>query len=115
MLVHTSYSRQANWKGDCDVIIHPERTSESCWESEQMYCCRVGWTADYHFGPSASERQKVGRVRDVLAEIQDFLHERSGQHLILGGDFSANFYGLTDVHHVGESTPMPRTLTDTER
>ena len=50
-----------------------ERTSESCWGSEQMYCCRVGWTADYHFGPSASQRQKVGRVRDGTCGNSGFL------------------------------------------
>ena len=29
-----------------------------------MDCNRPGGTVGYHFGPSASERQKVGRIRD---------------------------------------------------
>ena len=41
-----------------------ERTSESCCGSEQMDCSRAGWTVDCHFGPSASQRQTVGRCRD---------------------------------------------------
>ena len=91
-----------------------ERTSESGWESEQTDCRRVLWTVDYHFGPSASQRQKVGRVRDgPWRKSGIFVHERSGRHLILGGDFNASFHGLTDFHHAGESTPRPRTLTDT--
>ena len=28
-----------------------------------------------------------------------------GRHLILGGDFNASFYGLTDLHHVEGSIP----------
>ena len=56
----------------------------------------------------------LGEFETVLAETQDFIHERSGQHLILGGDFNASFYRLTDFHHVGESIPRPRTLTDTK-
>ena len=91
-----------------------ERTSESCWGSEQTDCRRAGWTVDYHFGPSTSQRQKVGRVRDGPGGNPGFfVHERSGQHLILGGDFNASFHGLTDFHHAGESIPRPRTLTDT--
>ena len=57
--------------------------------------------------------RKLGEFETVLAEIQDFMHDRSGQHLILGGDFNASFCGLTDSHHVGKSRPRPRTLTDT--
>ena len=87
-----------------------ERTSESCWGSEQMDCSRAGWTDDYHFGPSAG---KLGEFETVLAEIQDFKQGRVGQHLILGGDFNACFHGLTDFHHVRESIPRSRTLTDT--
>ena len=42
------------------------------------------------------------------------MHDRSGQHLILGGDFSASLHGLTDFHHVEESIPRPTTVTDTK-
>ena len=45
--------------------------------------------------------------------ITSIMHERAGQHLILGGDFNASFYGLTDFHHVRESIPRPKTLTGT--
>ena len=41
------------------------------------------------------------------------MHGRSGQHLISVGDFNVSFPGLTDFHHVGESIPRSRTLTDT--
>ena len=41
--------------------------------------------------------RKLGEFMTVLAEIQDFMHERSGQRLVLGGDFNASFCGLT-VH-----------------
>ena len=33
--------------------------------------------------------------------------------MILGGDFNASLYGMTDYFHVGESTPRPRTLVYT--
>ena len=57
--------------------------------------------------------KKLGDFETVLTEIQDFMRGRHGQHLILGGDFNPSLYGLTDCHHVGESTPRPRTPTDT--
>ena len=72
----------------------------------------VGWTVDYHLGPSHRGR-KLRDFETVLAEIPDFIRGRLGHHLILGGDFIASFYGLTDFHDVGESIPSPRTLTDT--
>ena len=46
-------------------------------------------------------------------EIQEFVNGRPQQHVILGGDFNASLYGMTDVFHVGESIPRPRTLVDT--
>ena len=89
-----------------------ERTSESCWESEQTDS-RAGWTVDHHFGPSASQREKVGEGFQKSFDRNSGFHERLGQHLILCGDFNESFYGLTDCHHVGESIPRPRTLTAT--
>ena len=50
-----------------------ERTSESCWESEQTDCSRAGWRVDYHFGPSALQRPKVGRIRDAPGGNAGFL------------------------------------------
>ena len=46
-------------------------------------------------------------------EIQEFVSGRPKQHVILGGDFNASLYGMTDFFHVGESIPRPRTLVDT--
>ena len=46
-------------------------------------------------------------------EIQDFESWRPKQHVILGGDFNAGLYGMTDFFHVGDSIPRPRTLVDT--
>ena len=73
-----------------------ERTSDSRWESEQMDCSRAGLTVDCHFGTFASQRQNVGRCRDCSGENPGFHEREIGQHLILGGDFNASFYGLTD-------------------
>ena len=72
-----------------------ERTSESCWQSEQMDCSRAGWTVDCHYGPSASQRQEVGRIRDGPGGNPGF-HETEIM-LILGGDFNASFYGQTFI------------------
>ena len=58
--------------------------------------------------------RQLGELGTLLAQIQTFVHERARQHWILGGAFNATF-GLTDFHHVGESTPRPDTLTDTKR
>ena len=52
-------------------------------------------------------------LETVSTEVQDFMRGWLGQHLILGGDFHVSFNLLTDYHHVGESIPRPRTLTDT--
>ena len=46
-------------------------------------------------------------------EIQEFLNGRPKQHVILGGDFNVNLFGMTDYFRVGESIPRPRTLIDT--
>ena len=46
-----------------------------------------------------------GHLQTVLA----LRHERAGQHLIVGGDFNASFFGLTDFHNVAESIPTPNT------
>ena len=57
--------------------------------------------------------KKLGEFDAVLMEIQEFVSGRPKQHLILGGVFNANLYGMTDFFHVGESIPRPRTLVDT--
>ena len=46
-------------------------------------------------------------------EIQEFVSGRPEQQVILGGDFNASLYGMTDYFHVEESNPRPRTLVDT--
>ena len=56
---------------------------------------------------------KLGEFEATLTEIQEFLNERPKQHVILGGDFNVNLFGMTDYLHVGESIPRPRTLLDT--
>ena len=38
-----------------------------------------------------SKARKLGDFETVLAEIQDFMHERSGLRLILDGDFNRSF------------------------
>ena len=78
-----------------------------------MDCSRTGWTVDYLPAHLPPKGRKLGDFETVLAEMQAFMRGRLGQHLILGGDFNASFYGLTDFHLVGESIPRPRTLTDT--
>ena len=92
-----------------------ERTSESCWGSERMDCMQSSWVdrVEYYSGPAAPQRQKVGRVRDGLGGNLGFVLRRLGQPLILGGDFNARFYGLTDFRHAKNSIPRPRTLTGT--
>ena len=57
--------------------------------------------------------KKLGEIEAVLMEIQEFVSGRPKQHVILGGDFNANLFGMTDYFHVGESIPRPRTLIDT--
>ena len=57
--------------------------------------------------------KKLGEFEAVLMEIQEFVSGRRKQHVILGGDFNAILYGMTDFFHVGESIPRPRTLVDT--
>ena len=57
--------------------------------------------------------KKLGEFEAVLMEIQEFVSERPKQHVILGGDFNASLFGMTDYFHVGESIPRPRTMIDT--
>ena len=57
--------------------------------------------------------RKLGEFEAALTEIQEFLNGRPKQHVILGGDFNVNLFGMTDYLHVGESIPRPRTLIDT--
>ena len=46
-------------------------------------------------------------------DIQEFVSGRPKQREILGGDFNASMYGMTDYFHVEVSIPRPRTLVDT--
>ena len=57
--------------------------------------------------------KKLGEFEAVLMEIQEFVSGRPKQHVILGGDFNSNLFGMTDYFHVGESIPRPRTMIDT--
>ena len=57
--------------------------------------------------------RKLGEFEAALTEIREFLNGRPKQHVILGGDFNVNLFGMTDYLHVGESIPRPRTLIDT--
>ena len=57
--------------------------------------------------------KKLGEFEALLMDIQEFVSGRPKQHVILGGDFNASLYGMTDFFHVGESIPRPRTLVDT--
>ena len=57
--------------------------------------------------------KKLGELEAVLMDIQEFVSGRPKQHVILGGDFNASLYGMTDFFHVRESIPRPRTLVDT--
>ena len=57
--------------------------------------------------------RKLGEFEATLTELQEFLNGRPKQHVILGGDFNVNLFGMTDYLHVGESIPRPRTLIDT--
>ena len=57
--------------------------------------------------------RKLEEFEVALREIQEFLNGRPKQHVILGGDFNVNLFGMTDYLHVGESIPRPRTLVDT--
>ena len=49
--------------------------------------------------------KKLGEFEAALMEIQEFVSGRPRQHVILGGDFNANLFGMTDSFHVGESIP----------
>ena len=77
--MHTTGSRRANWRRDCDAqrppYISGGTDKHSCGRSEQMDCSRAGWTVDCHFGPSSSRRQKVARFETVLGE-KTRIHER---------------------------------------
>ena len=90
-----------------------ERTIEDCRGCGKMDCGRAGWTADPHFSSLASQRRKLAEFEATLTELQEFLNGRPKQHVILGGDFNVNLFGMTDYLHVGESIPRPRTLIDT--
>ena len=57
--------------------------------------------------------RKLGEFEATLTELQEFLNGSPKQHVILGGDFNVNLFGMTDYLHVGESIPRPRTLIDT--
>ena len=57
--------------------------------------------------------KKLGKFEAALMEIQEFVNGRPKQHVILGGDFNASLYGMTDFFHVGESNPRPRKSVDT--
>ena len=59
------------------------------------------------------KESKLGEFEATLTELQEFLNGRPKQHVILGGDFNVNLFGMTDYLHVGESIPRPRTLIDT--
>ena len=56
--------------------------------------------------------KKFGEFEAVLVDIQEFVSGRPKQHVILGGDFNASLYSMTDFLHVRESIPRPRTLVD---
>ena len=45
--------------------------------------------------------KKLGKFEAALMEIQEFVNVRPKQHVILGGDFNASLYGMTDFFHVG--------------
>ena len=49
--------------------------------------------------------RKLGEFEATLTELQEFLNGRPKQHVILGGDFNVNLFGMTDYLHVGESIP----------
>ena len=63
------------WKGQSKIV----------GGGGKMDCGRAGWTADPHFSSLAS-----------LTEIQEFLNGRPKQHVILGGYFNVNLFGMTD-------------------
>ena len=49
-----------------------------------------------------------GEFEATVTELQEFLNGRPKQHVILGGDFNVNLFGMTDYLHVGESIPRHR-------
>ena len=83
-----------------------ERTSESCWESGQMSCSRTGWTFDYHFGPSASQREKLGDGFDGNSRF----HQRETGTPDLAWGLQCE---LLRDDGLSSSKPRPKTLTDT--
>ena len=70
----------------------------------------AGWSVDFRFQPMCHTK---GEFEAVLMGFQEFVSGRPKQHVILGGDFNASLYGVTDYFHVVESIPRPRTLVDT--
>ena len=40
--------------------------------------------------------RKLGEFETTLTELQEFLNGRHKQHVILGGDFDVNLFGMTD-------------------
>ena len=73
-----------------------ERTIKDCWECGKMDCGRAGWSVDFHFSPCHTKERNWGEFEAVLMEIQEFVSGRPKQHVILGGDFNASLYGMTD-------------------
>ena len=86
------------------------------WKGQsKIVGCAARWTAvelDGQLTLISVHMPHKGRKLDLM-ELQEFLNGRHKQHVILGGDFNVNLFGMTDYLHVGESIPRPRTLLDT--
>ena len=112
---------QTGWGGCwCARIVHAVRTPGRFAMSGSYRQGAARWTAVELDGQltfiSAHLRHKgskLGEFEATLTELQEFLNGRPKQHVILGGDFNLNLFGMTDYFHVGESIPRPGTLIDT--
>ena len=89
-----------------------ERTIKDCWGCGKT-AVELGGQLTFISAYLPHKGKKLGEFEAVLMDIQEIVSGRPKQHEILGGDFNASLYGMTDYFHVGESIPRPRTLVDT--
>ena len=97
----------------CPVIVNQKWSGQSkiAGGAARWTAVELGGQLTFISAHLPHKGKKLGEYEAVLMEIQEFVSGRPKQHVILGGEFNASLYGMTD--HVGESTPRPRTLVYT--
>ena len=118
--MHTNCSRRPNSWEDCDapaVIVNQKWSGQSkiAGSAARWTAVELGGQLTFISAHLPHKGKKMGEFEAVLMEIQEFVSGRPKQHVILGGDFNASLYGMTDFFHVGESDPETKNAGGHER